>query len=314
MESLCEIKNAVVTTGSFDGVHHGHSYIIGLMNKLAKQINGESVLITFHPHPRKVLNPESKEQLILSQREKMKALEATGLDHVVVITFTIEFAKMSPMDFIRKYIVERIHAKKVIIGYDHAFGANREGNFEYLYELGKYYGFEVIEIEAQDVKHVSVSSTKIRRALMDGDILRANDYLGHSYIVEGKVIHGSRLGRKIGFRTANVKIEEDVKLLPYTGVYIVKVNIENKNYKGIVHISRTENIASGKESNRILKVHILDFNDDIYDQYICLSFIGRLRDVKEFRNVNSLINQLKADRNSVAQLKLTDEKRWNISA
>jgi len=305
LDNLGTIKNPVVTTGSFDGVHVGHNYIISRLSKIAKEIDGESVLITFYPHPRKVLNPESREMMIYTQREKIETLSKTSLDHLIIINFTLEFAKLSPMDYIRKIIVEKIHAKKVVIGYDHQFGANREGNFDYLYELGRYYDFGVEEIEAQDVKHTAVSSTKIRRALQEGDIVRVNDYLGQKYILIGKVEEGSRFGRRVGFRTANVNIEEDSKLLPQIGVYAVRVDVNGNNHKGLLSVAPAERTKDNLEilKNRFVRVHLLDFDREIYGQDLRITFVERLRDHKRFRNVTSLINQLKVDRQQVERMK-----------
>ncbi len=301
LDNLGEIRNPVVTTGSFDGIHVGHQYIINRLSKIAREIGGESVLITFYPHPRRVLFPETREQMIYSQREKIKTVEKTGLNHLIIINFTLEFSKLSPMDFIRKILVEKIHVKKVVIGYDHAFGANREGNFDYLHELGKYYDFGVEEILPQDVKHVTVSSTKIRRALQDGEIQRVNEYLGFPYLVVGNVIHGTRLGQRIGFRTAKIAIDEDVKLLPTSGVYAVRAQVNGGNYKGLLNILPHEKMPN--ITDRFVNLHLIDFQQDIYDQEITINFIQHLRDEKKFLSVKSLTNQLMVDRQKVNAMK-----------
>lgn len=306
LETLSEIKNAVVTTGSFDGVHVGHRFILNRLNEIAATINGESVLITFHPHPRKVLHPKMKIKLINTQEEKIKILEQTGLNHLVIIEFTREFAKTSPVDFIRNIIVGKLNAKKVIIGYDHNFGANREGDFEYLYELGKYYGFEVEEISVQDVNHVSVSSTKIRRALEIGQMHHVNDWLGHKYMIVAPVKHGSRLGRRIGFKTANIKIEDKLKLLPGEGVYAVSLVIEGEKHKGMLNIGRLknpyENAGKIADEEYYLQLHILDFDQEIYDKTLTILLEDRIREERHFISVKSLVNQLNQDKKKVEEL------------
>ncbi len=306
LETLSEIKNAVGTTGSFDGVHVGHRFILNRLNEIAATINGESVLITFHPHPRKVLHPKMKIKLINTQEEKIKILEQTGLNHLVIIEFTREFAKTSPVDFIRNIIVGKLNAKKVIIGYDHNFGANREGDFEYLYELGKYYGFEVEEISVQDVNHVSVSSTKIRRALEIGQMHHVNDWLGHKYMIVAPVKHGSRLGRRIGFKTANIKIEDKLKLLPGEGVYAVSLVIEGEKHKGMLNIGRLknpyENAGKIADEEYYLQLHILDFDQEIYDKTLTILLEDRIREERHFISVKSLVNQLNQDKKKVEEL------------
>jgi len=298
------IRNAVVTTGSFDGVHHGHKYIINRLNSIAKSIDGESVLITFYPHPRKVLYPDSKIVMINSQKEKIETLKTTGLNHLIIAEFTREFSQTKPADFIKKYLVEKVKARKVVIGYDHNFGHNKEGNFDYLYELGKYFNFEVEEIMAQDVQHVSVSSTKIRQALQNGEIQKVNAYLGHNFFVIGKVIPSSRFGRRIGFKTACVEIEEESKLIPTVGVYAVTVKIDDNYFKGLAHISPLQDASNTliANTNRKLNVHILDFDQDIYDKYIKVTFIEKIREQTQFYSLKSLINQIKEDAQEVKQM------------
>lgn len=227
------IKNPVVTIGSFDGVHIGHKVIINRLNALAKNIDGESVLITFHPHPRKVLYPESvgKELfLINTQREKIELLRKAGLNNLFILEFTISFSKISSFDFVRNLLVGKLHAKIIVVGFNHNFGHNREGNYEYLYELGKMYGFNVEEIPEQDIEHEAVSSTRIRKALIEGFIQRANAYLDHHYVMIGKLTHNSR--------NTNIAIEEECKLIPPEGSYATYISIENQSYKALVSICK----------------------------------------------------------------------------
>jgi len=236
-EDLGGIINPVVTTGSFDGVHVGHTVIINQLNSIAKKINGESVLITFHPHPRKVLYPDTAGKsllLIKSQKEKIEQLSKSGLDHLIIVNFNIGFSKISSIDFIRKYLVDKLHAKYVIVGFNHYFGHNREGNFNFLYELGKYYHFEVEEIPEQDIQNETVSSTKIRSAIKEGYIQKANAYLDHIYNVIGPLKKELNPYEKLGINPVQIFIEEEEKLLPSDGVYAAKIFYNNQYFKGIV--------------------------------------------------------------------------------
>lgn len=236
-EELGGIINPVVTTGSFDGVHIGHTVIINQLNSIAKKINGESVLITFHPHPRKILYPDTAGKsllLIKSQKEKIAQLSKSGLDHLIIVNFNLGFSKVSSIDFIRKYLVDKLHAKYVIVGFNHYFGHNREGNFNFLYELGKYYGFEVEEIPEQDIQNETVSSTKIRRAITDGYIQKANAYLDHIYNVIGPAQKEPNPYQEYDLNPVPVFIEEEEKLLPPDGVYAAKIHFNNQFFNGIV--------------------------------------------------------------------------------
>jgi len=223
-EALEEIKNPVLTIGTFDGVHLGHQKIIQQLNAEAEKIGGESVLFTFYPHPRMVLYPDTHGlKLIQTQVEKIDKLRRIGLDNVIVHPFTKEFSRLTAIEFVRDYLVNRLHVKKLVIGYDHQFGKNREGSLEFLLEVCETYGFEVIEIGAQEIDEVNVSSTKIRNAIQSGEMALAESYLGEPFELYGKVIEGEALGRQIGFPTANLDVESDIKLIPATGVYAVNV-------------------------------------------------------------------------------------------
>lgn len=228
------IRNAVVTTGSFDGVHVGHSLIIDRLNKRARELQGESVLITFYPHPRKILYPDTvgkNLQMINSQDEKIRLLAELGLDHLIIVEFTLEFSKTSSVDFIRKYLVSQLQVRHVIIGFNHHFGHNREGDLEYLEELGKYYQFTVEEIPEQDIQNESVSSTKIRRALSEGNIQRANAYLDHSYQLSGQISDIISIGDKTLYEVSGV---DDEKLVPPSGSYAVSCLVGEGRRKGVV--------------------------------------------------------------------------------
>jgi len=288
------IKNPVVTIGSFDGVHLGHQTIINNLKKSAKKIDGETVLITFFPHPRIVLFPEhSGLKLINTQEEKIKLLEQFGIDNLIIFTFTKQFSKISSIDFIRHTLVSRINAKKLIIGYDHHFGKNREGDFEHLFELGRYYNFEVEEIQAKDIEDISISSTKIRQALKNFDIKTANKYLNYDYPLSGKVVIGKQLGRSIGFPTANIEVKDPYKLIPSNGVYVVKVEIQEKYYKGMLYIGKRPTLSEEKIS---VEVNIFDFNQNIYDENITVYFKDFIREEIKFVNFNALKNQLEKDK------------------
>lgn len=260
-EDVGELKNPVITTGSFDGVHIGHKTILNRINEIASVINGESVLITFHPHPRKVLFPDTAGKnllLINSQQEKIELLSKTGLDHLIIVKFTKEFSEISSIDFIRNILVHQLHAKKVVIGFNHHFGHNREGNFDYLYELGQYYNFGVEEIPEQDIHQETVSSTLIRKALLEGKIQRANAYLDHLYIIIGKLGEGSASCRALNFPTYRLPITEDSKLVPPDGVYAVSVLIQNNYHKGILNIKNSLPPETRKMDDIYLDLHLFE--------------------------------------------------------
>ena len=214
LEEFEKLDNAVVTTGTFDGVHQGHRKILDRLMEVAKKSNGESVLLTFFPHPRMVLQPESDLKLINTIDEKIKLLRKEGIDHLIIQPFTKEFSRTTSLEFVRDLLVNQIGTKKLVIGYDHHFGRNREGSFDHLKEFGPIYGFEVEEISVQDVDNVNVSSTKVRKALEEGEVDVAANYLGHSFFIEGEVVHGKKMGRELGYPTANLKIENPYKLIP----------------------------------------------------------------------------------------------------
>ncbi len=254
------IKNAVVTTGSFDGVHIGHKTILNRINEIAKSIDGESVLITFYPHPRKVLYPETqgKELMFInSQKEKIELLRKTDLDHLIIVNFTLEFSKVSSHDFIRNFLVGKLKAKYIIVGFNHHFGHNREGDYSYLYKLKEELGFEVEEIPEQDIQHETVSSTTIRKSIKDGRIQRANAYLDHQYIIIGALGKGTHYFTDISFPTLTVQIEELGKLIPPNGIYAVSLDWDSKFYKAMLVIWSDEHDSS----NQNVEVHILDFDN-----------------------------------------------------
>lgn len=293
LEHYTKVKNAIVTTGTYDGVHLGHKTIIKHLKKIAKKNNGETVVLTFHPHPRMVLQENSDIKLLGTIEERIILLKESGVDHLIILPFTKEFSRISSLEFVRDILVNQIGTKKLVIGYDHHFGRNREGSFEHLKEFGPMYGFEVEEIPAIDVKDVNISSTKIRVALEEGDINKAKEYLGRNYSISGIVVAGNQIGRLIGFRTANIKIKESIKLIPEIGVYAVNIFHNEYKYKGMLNIGYRPTIS---DNNGIsIEVHLFDFNANLYKEELKIEFISKVRKEKQFKNVNQLKEQLERD-------------------
>lgn len=293
-DTVKNINKPVLTIGTFDGVHLGHQKIIQQLNFEADKVGGESVLFTFYPHPRMVLFPDNHGlKLIQTQSEKIQKLDRIGLKNVIVHPFSKEFSRLPAIQFVRDFLVNTLNVHTIIIGYDHQFGKNREGNIDLLKELGPIYGFNVIEIKAQDIDEVNVSSTKIRKALKNGDIKSANSFLGSSYKLGGTIIEGKKIGRSMGFPTANIKVDSDIKIIPKQGVYVVCVKIEDKCHFGMLNIGENPTVSDeGKES---IEVHIFDFNENIYGKDIEVEFLARLRDEEKYPDKETLIKQLKQD-------------------
>lgn len=292
-------QHAVATIGTFDGLHHGHKIILQRVIEAAKERNGEAVLISFHPHPRLVLFPENNPlRLLQSLEEKIKMLEEIGIDKLMLIPFTKEFSRVSSKSFILDILVEKIGIEHIIIGYDHHFGKNRTGGIEELALYGPAYGYSVEEIPAQRIDDANVSSTKIRRALEDGDVKTANAYLGYRYAFQGTVIHGEKLGRTLGFPTANLEIDDPIKLLPGDGIYLVKVNVgkfDAEEFKGfgLLNIGKKPTVG---EFERCYEVYIYDFDRDIYGKTIRLEMIDYLRGEKKFDSLQLLVEAMKSDK------------------
>ncbi|MCD4729328.1 MAG: bifunctional riboflavin kinase/FAD synthetase, partial [Bacteroidales bacterium] len=270
------------------------------MTVLAKENSGESILVTFDPHPRLVVNSNSHEiKFINTIKRKFDLLNKLGIDHLIIIPFTKEFAQTSSEDFIINYLVKNIGTKKLIVGYDHHFGRDREGNYQKLHQLGENYGFDVEEISAQYIDDIAVSSTKIRKALMDGDIKLANKMLGYNYSITGIVVEGNKIGRSIGFPTANIEIEDKYKLIAAGGVYACKVDVDGKIYHGMGNIGTRPTIGI---NGLVTEVHIFDFDKEIYGQEITIYFVDRIRDEKKFSGLEELKSQLENDRIYVKSL------------
>jgi riboflavin kinase/FMN adenylyltransferase len=286
-------KNPVVTTGTFDGVHLGHQLILARLKEVAKKCEGETVLLTFFPHPRMVLFPDYKPLLLNTLEEKIALLEKSGVDHLIVHPFNREFSMLSSKEFILSVLVEKLHTKKLVIGHDHHFGKNREGSFAHLKEFGPIYGFEVEEIPAREVENTNVSSTKIREALQIGDVETAAAFLGYRYLLSGTVVKGRMVGRSIDFPTANINVNDPYKLIPADGVYAVRVKRVNENLKGMLNIGMRPTV-DGKA--RTIEVNIFDFNADLYGETLTLEFVKRLRDEQKFDGIEALKKQLLQDR------------------
>ncbi|MDP1620756.1 MAG: riboflavin kinase [Bacteroidales bacterium] len=296
-----EIRNAVVTTGSFDGVHIGHKVILQRLKKHATEIGGETVVITFHPHPRKVLYPDTAGKelfLINSQREKIHLLQKSGLDNLIIVEFTLDFSRMTSIDFVKNILLNKLHAKVIIVGFNHHFGYNREGDSMELRNLGSKNGFEVVEIPEQDIQNESVSSAKIRKAIQDGDIQKANAYLDHQYIMMGLLHKSSATLEEIGFPGYTLSVEEDSKLVPPNGVYAVTVIGDDSISRAMCFIRKNE----GAPLETLVEVHLLENYGSIEGQTGTLLFHKRIRGERILTTPGDLKRQLTIDRNKVDEL------------
>lgn len=293
-ETLPTLNYPVVTIGTFDGVHNGHKAILNRLHELAKMHGGESIVLTFTPHPRTILFPEDHGiSLLTDALEKRHQIEQCGIDHLIEFQFTTEFAHKSAFEYVRDLLAIGIGAKKVIIGYDHRFGRGREGNFKTLTELATVFNFEVEEIPAVLIENNEISSSKIRKALEQGDVKYANHALEYNYGIRGKVIHGDAKGRTIGFPTANLQLEENLKLLPCNGVYHVEVFVQENCWKGAMNIGVRPTVTN--LGTRSIEVHILDFTDDIYGMEIEVRLLQKIRDEMKFDSFIALKDQLQKD-------------------
>lgn len=295
-------RNPVVTIGTFDGVHLGHQVVISRLKEIARDYNGETVIFTFYPHPRLITSPnETNLRLLTTMDEKIRLFENLGIDHLIIYPFTREFSQLSYSNFVKKILVDKIKTHCLVIGYDHKFGKNREGGFEYLQKCAKTYNFVVEKLDALILDNANVSSTKIRIALENGDIKKANRYLGYPFTLHGNVIEGRRLGRKIGFPTANIEASDPYKLIPGYGVYAVKIRLKDKNLKGMLNIG-TRPTFNQNADNRSIEVHIFDFEEDIYNAEITLIFADKIREEQKFSGADALVEQLKKDKVTALQV------------
>jgi riboflavin kinase/FMN adenylyltransferase len=285
-------KKSILTLGTFDGVHIGHQKILRKLVNEARKEDYESILLTFFPHPRMVLKQDSKIQLLNTIREKTKLIEENGVDNLIIHPFDTTFSELSAEDFVKKILIDQLNLGKIIIGYDHKFGKNRSADINDLIALGKKYDFEVEQISAKEIDDISISSTKIRNALLDGNIELANIYLGNNYSLCGGIIEGKKIGRTMNYPTANLKVDEDYKLIPKNGVYIVSSFIHNKTIFGMMNIGKNPTVNGVSES---IEIHFFDFDKEIYNEEICVNLISRIRDEKKFESLEQLKKQLNLD-------------------
>lgn len=296
------IQNPVLTIGVFDGVHEGHQKVLNRLKKIAKEKNGESVVLTLWPHPRIVLDKDVDSLRLLSNIEEKKyLLSKTGIDHLIIVPFTKEFSQLSACEFIEEYLVKKIKVKHLVVGYNHQFGKDRKAGFKFLSECAQRFGFGIEKLDAKLVDNDKVSSTKIREFLSLGHLQIANKYLGYEYFISGNVVEGNQIGRKIGFPTANIKIPEPYKQVLLDGVYAVRVKLNGDSYFGMLNIGSRPTIEPTLRS-KFIEVHILDFDQKIYNQTVTVSFVKRIRNEKKFNGLEELTIQLKKDKIEIKQL------------
>jgi riboflavin kinase / FMN adenylyltransferase len=288
------VRNPVITIGTFDGVHVGHQKILAGLRQYANQAKGEVVLLTFHPHPRKILFPEQPApELLNSLDEKIRLLQEQGVDHLVIQSFTTEFGGMEYDDFVKQVLVRQLGVHILVIGYDHQFGRNRKGNISTLRAMSDQLGFQVIEIPEQDIDHAAVSSTRIRTALKQGDVTTAATLLGYSYSLSGKVVHGKKLGKQLGYPTANIQPNDPDKLIPGNGIYAVRVWYDERHYGGMLNIGTRPTFDDGERS---IEVNIFEFDKEIYGETLQLEFVKRIRDEVKFNSADELVQRIDQDK------------------
>lgn len=279
--------------GTFDGVHIGHTEILKKLVSQSKKENLESIVLTFFPHPRMVLQKDSNIKLLNTIDEKATLLEKNGIKNLIVHPFSQEFSRLNAEEFVKNILVDKLNIAKIIIGYDHRFGRNRTANIDDLIEFGRTYNFEVEQISAEEINNMTISSTKIRNALLEGKIELANEFLGYDYFLSGKVEKGSQIGRTINFPTANISVDEDYKLIPKEGVYVVSSILDGKRVNGMMNIGYKPTVKGEKLS---LEVHFFNFDKDLYEKNITISFLKRIRDEQKFDSIDELKNQLEKDK------------------
>jgi riboflavin kinase/FMN adenylyltransferase len=293
LEEVPEIQGLVLTQGTFDGVHLGHQTVLQKVVETAKKSAGESMLLTFYPHPRLVLYPDDNNLRMLNTiGEKTALVEQTGIDHLLILPFTGEIANLSPLAFVRDILVQKLRVQIMIIGYDHRFGKNREGSFEDLMAFGEMFNFKLAEIPASEIDHIAISSTRIRTALLEGDLDLANGLLGRNYSLSGTVVHGRKLGREMGFPTANIQLHDSFKLIPAIGVYAAKVLLDGEEWLGAANIGWNPTIENKGFS---VEVYIFDFEKDIYNKEITLELVRFLRKEEKFDSIEELQKQIEKD-------------------
>ena len=286
-------KKTLLTLGTFDGVHLGHKSILDKLKKGTEKGRYESVVLTFFPHPRMVLNQDSSIKLLNTIDEKTILLENFGIDTLIIHPFDAAFSNLTAEDFVKDILVDQLNIQKIIIGYDHRFGKNRTADINDLIAFGEKYGFEVAQIGAKEIDEIAISSTKIRKALLGGDIKLTNQYLGYSYFISGKVVEGKKIGRTIGFPTANIKLSETYKLLPKNGVYIVSSKINDTLFYGMMNIGNNPTIGDNEQS---IEVHFFELNQDIYNHNLQISILKHIREEQKFNSIDELKSQLENDK------------------
>lgn len=292
--TLQHVERPVVTIGTFDGVHTGHQTILDRLKKVADRVGGETVLLTFYPHPRMVLYPDDHNlRLLNTPEEKAELLDKAGIQHLMIFPFSKEFSRLPAFDYVRDLLVHGLHANTVVVGYDHRFGRNREGSHDTLVELSEMFGFNVEEIPAYIIDNMNVSSTKIRETLAKGEVADAVKYLGYCYPLCGVVVHGDGKGKLLGFPTANIEVDYEYKFIPARGVYAVDAEVDNILYKAVLNIGVRPTIHN--ESKETIEVHIPDFDKDIYGKTVKVFFKERIRDEMKFGSIDALKDQIAAD-------------------
>lgn len=292
----------MVTTGTFDGVHLGHRRILERLKEIARNEGGETVVLTFSPHPRLVLFPDDNDlKLLNTQEEKITLLETCGIDHLIIYPFTRQFSRLNATEYVRDLLVNAIGTRKLVIGYNHQFGRNREGSFEQLQELAPVYDFAVEEIPRKDIDDVAISSTRIRHALQEGNVAVANKYLGYAYRITGTVVGGDKIGRTLGFPTANIHVPDQNKLIPAAGIYAVKVHVKGSPYNGMLYIGKRPTLEQGT-NNLVIEVNLFDFNDDLYHKPVTIEFIEYIRSDRKLESMDALREQMSLDRESAIKI------------
>ncbi|MCK6607813.1 MAG: bifunctional riboflavin kinase/FAD synthetase [Flavobacterium sp.] len=286
-------KKTIITIGTFDGVHLGHKSILEKMKNATQNNQYESLVLTFFPHPRMVLQQDSSIKLLNTIDEKATLLEKFGIDNLIIHPFDEVFSNLSAEEFVKNILVDKLNIHKIIIGHDHRFGKNRTADINDLILFGKKYKFEVEQINAKEIDEIAVSSTKIRKALLEANIKLANEYLGYSYFISGKVVEGKKIGRTIGFPTANIQIKENYKLLPKNGVYVVSSEIDNVLHFGMMNIGKNPTIGENEQS---IEIHFFDINEDIYSKNLQISILEHIREEQKFNSLTELQAQLEKDK------------------
>ncbi len=293
LDKIEKDEKTVITLGTFDGIHLGHRKIIEMLVNKSTALGGRNILVTFNPHPRSVLIKDKKVRLLTTLDEKVPMLESLGVHNLLVVNFTEEFSQKTSYEFVKEYFVDKIGLNEIVIGYDHHFGKGRDGNVEALRKMGEEFGFKVSSVDAVCVDEITVSSTKIRNALSEGEIPLANKLLARRYSFCGKVVRGDKRGRDLGFPTANIEDFGDDKFLPKIGIYLVEINVEKKDFYGLMSIGRRPTFYESGDVTT--EVYIMDFSKEIYGQKVVVSIIERIRNEEKFSSVDELIAQMKKD-------------------